>query len=61
VVRAYKAAFVVDGISEQPLEDGVVVARDGSIASVGRDLYAAAMIGCRNFVAAAGCTHIGSN
>jgi imidazolonepropionase-like amidohydrolase len=36
VVRAYKAALVVDGGSEQPVEDGVVVVRAESIASVGR-------------------------
>ena len=35
MVRAYKAALVVDGISEQPLEDGVVVVRNENIASVG--------------------------
>jgi imidazolonepropionase-like amidohydrolase len=36
VVRAYKAALVVDGVSEQPVEDGVVVIQDENIASVGR-------------------------
>jgi imidazolonepropionase-like amidohydrolase len=35
VVRAYKAALVVDGVSEQPVEDGVVVIQDENIASVG--------------------------
>ena len=36
MVRAYKAALVVDGVSEQPVEDGVVVVHDENIASVGR-------------------------
>ncbi len=36
MVRAYKAALVVDGVSEQPVEDGVVVIQDENIASVGR-------------------------
>jgi imidazolonepropionase-like amidohydrolase len=36
VVGAYKAALVVDGVSEQPVEDGVVVVRDENTASVGR-------------------------
>ncbi len=35
MVTAYKAALVVEGISEQPLEDGVVVVRNENIASVG--------------------------
>ena len=35
MVRAYRAALVVDGISEQPPEDSVVVVRDENIASVG--------------------------
>jgi imidazolonepropionase-like amidohydrolase len=35
VATAYKAALVVDGVSEQPIEDGVVVIEDESIASVG--------------------------
>jgi hypothetical protein len=33
VVRACKAALVVDGISEQPLEDAVVVIQDENIGS----------------------------
>jgi imidazolonepropionase-like amidohydrolase len=36
VVRAYKAALVIDGVSEQPVEDGVVVIQDENIVSVGR-------------------------
>ena len=36
MVRAYKAALVVDGVSEQPVEDGVVVVHDENIASVSR-------------------------
>jgi imidazolonepropionase-like amidohydrolase len=36
VLRAYKAALVVDAVSEQPVEDGVVVVQDENIASVGR-------------------------
>jgi imidazolonepropionase-like amidohydrolase len=32
---AYRAARVVDGISEEPMEVGVVVVEDGRIASVG--------------------------
>jgi imidazolonepropionase-like amidohydrolase len=32
---AYRASRVVDGISEEPMEDGVVVVEDGRIASVG--------------------------
>jgi imidazolonepropionase-like amidohydrolase len=35
VETAYKAALVIDGVSEQPVEDGVVVIEDESIASVG--------------------------
>jgi imidazolonepropionase-like amidohydrolase len=35
VATAYKAALVIDGVSEQPVEDGVVVIEDESIASVG--------------------------
>jgi imidazolonepropionase-like amidohydrolase len=34
VATAYKAALVIDGVSEQPVEDGVVVIEDESIASV---------------------------
>jgi hypothetical protein len=36
MVRAYKAALVVDGVSEQPLEGGVVAVQDENIASVDR-------------------------
>jgi imidazolonepropionase-like amidohydrolase len=36
VTSAYKAALVVDGVSEQPVEDGVVVIQDENIAFVGR-------------------------
>ena len=36
MVRAYKAALVIDGVSEQPVEDGVVVIQDENIVSVGR-------------------------
>jgi imidazolonepropionase-like amidohydrolase len=35
VATAYKAALVIDGVSEQPVEDGVVVIEDERIASVG--------------------------
>ena len=35
MATAYKAALVIDGVSEQPIEDGVVVIEDESIASVG--------------------------
>jgi imidazolonepropionase-like amidohydrolase len=35
MVLAYRAARVVDGISEEPMEVGVVVVEDGRIASVG--------------------------
>jgi imidazolonepropionase-like amidohydrolase len=35
VATAYKAALVIDGVSEQPVEDGVIVIQDESIASVG--------------------------
>ena len=36
MTTAYKAALVVDGVSEQPVEDGVVVIQDENIAFVGR-------------------------
>ena len=36
MVRAYKAALVIDGVSEQPVEDGFVVIQDENIVSVGR-------------------------
>ena len=36
MATAYKAALIVDGVSEQPVEDGFVVIQDGNIASVGR-------------------------
>jgi len=35
VATAYRAALVIDGVSEQSVEDGVVVIEDESIASVG--------------------------
>ena len=37
MVRAYKGALVMDGVLEQPVEDGVVVIQDENIVSVGRD------------------------
>ena len=36
MTTAYIAALVVDGVSEQPVEDGVVVIQDENIAFVGR-------------------------
>ena len=35
MATVYKAALVIDGVSEQPIENGVVVIEDESIASVG--------------------------
>ena len=35
MATAYKAALVIDGVSEQPVEDGVVVIEDERIVSVG--------------------------
>ncbi len=35
VAKAYKATRVVDGISEQSIEDGIVVVEDENISSVG--------------------------
>ena len=36
MATAYKAALVVDGVSEQPVENGVVVVQDENVTSVGR-------------------------
>ena len=36
MTTVYRAALVVDGVSEQPVEDGVVVIQDENIAFVGR-------------------------
>jgi DNA integrity scanning protein DisA with diadenylate cyclase activity len=33
VATAYKAALIVDGVSEQPVEDGVIVIQDENIVS----------------------------